>query len=219
MGIKGEREEIRLPSHWGEAVHTLHGNGSDTLVVLLPGQNYSCARPVLHIARRAALEAGLDVLEIEYGYFGAHRALERDQVPVVMRESAEAVQKVQSGYKRIVLVGKSLGSIAVGEVSAALERSRGLDELRHLYLTPISLTLPHIERTGGTVVYGTEDPAFGPDETSRLADISGVSDVRTVRVEGANHGLETADLPGSIDILKRLAEVYTDFLEEAAGRD
>jgi len=83
------------------------------------------------------------------------------------------------------------------------------EEIRHIYLTPISDTLPYIHETQAVVVYGTKDDVFPPGLASRLK----ASDrLKIVPIPGANHGLETGRVEEREDILRELTVIYKEVL-------
>lgn len=196
-------------SYWGTDVRIRQTTqGSDTLVVFLPGQNYSCELPVLHYAVQSAIEQGLDVLLMEYGFQSARVALEREQRSILEEEVLETVQHYSEGYDKLVFVSKSLGTLLAGYVSQHIEAPH----LSHLYLTPLDGTLDYILRSSGLVIYGTKDSLFSEESRAKLeTHVSDQLDI--IKIADAGHGLEVTDVRRSVEHLSQLAGAYTHFFD------
>ncbi len=198
-------ELVTVPSFWGTEMKQKHyrlHEGNKKLVVLFPGQNYPCHKPVLHFAGTCAMQNGYDVLMLEYGYQAARTELRRSEVPTVAEESYESVKPIVGQYEQIVWISKSLGTVIAGSVHEKL----GVP-VKHIFLTPVPETVPYINKFSGVVVYGTKDPAFGEEQEKQIQ-----AENRMIRIADANHALETDDVEKSIEILKQLAKVYEDVL-------
>ena len=201
---------LKFPSYWKTEISVKYIQVTDSnrkLVVLFPGKNYSCDRPTLHYAALAARECGYDILALEYGYQAARKELEYREIPQVIQDCEQAIRQVIGSYEEIVFISKSLGTVVAGEVHRRL--GVRAEEIRHIYLTPISDTLPYIHETQAVVVYGTKDDVFPPGLASRLK----ASDrLKIVPIPGANHGLETGRVEESLDILRELTVIYKEVL-------
>ncbi|OWA37701.1 alpha/beta hydrolase [Saccharibacillus sp. O16] len=198
-------ELLNIPSVWGTEMKQKHYqiyDGNKKLVVLFPGQNYPCHKPVLHFAGTSAIQSGFDLLALEYGYQAARTELKRSEVQTVAEESYESVRRVAGRYEQIVFISKSLGTVIAGEVQEKL----GIP-IKQIFMTPIQETLPYINKCQGVVVYGTKDPAFSEELEHQIH-----TETTIIRIAHANHALETDDTEESIEILKQLVKVYDDVL-------
>lgn len=196
--------DILVRSKWGITVRNqlLTQSEAKGLAVFMPGRGYPGEGPLLYYARLVALEAGLNCLNVNYGFFGAGAAISNEELDDVFAESLEAVDK--TGQIPDFMVGKSLGTVIIGEICAQKNW-----QPRCMWLTPLEHTMPHIKRLGGMVVYGTKDIHF----PSIVADsLSGLSNITVNAINGANHSLT---IPGnwqaSMKTLKDIAGMAAEF--------
>jgi hypothetical protein len=186
---------IAIPSRWGVECRNslLIPSEQKGLLVILPGRNYSCDRPLFHLSRFAALQRNWAALSVEYGYSRAGADLAHDAVGSVVDESMAAVGKACELVEGpVVLLGKSLGTLVAGELSKSLEDWR---KVFHIYLTPVQAAAPHILRTGGMVLAGDADGVFPTDEI--CGQLGGTAGVDLHFFPGANHSLE---VPGDLGL-------------------
>lgn len=168
--------------------------GSATLAVLLPGLWYTCDMPLFYYAERLLVDRGWDVLRVQYDYrqVGASTSMEeqRERLTVDCRAAFDAVL-AESGYQRIVLTGKSLGTIAMSRLLPTLD----VADIWSVWLTPL-LKRPDVLEYAATgarrslIVIGSEDSHFDLDVLDGLARDHGCS---TLVIDGSEHSL---DLPG-----------------------
>lgn len=137
--------------------------------VFFPGDNYGCLAPLLYYPRKAALTAGCDVLSLEYGYQVARERATMDQAKYVVEESLSAINLALTPvHRHLLLMSKTLGTFIAGQVA---EQFAGLG-VSHIYLTPITASLPYLVRSKGLVFTGTSDPQFGADERRQLVGVN-----------------------------------------------
>jgi hypothetical protein len=114
--------------------------------------------------------------------------------------------------RRLTLLGKSLGTLAVGHVLAS--HASSLTHAKAVWLTPL-LTDPEaremIDRIDNASLYvmGSADEAYDRAFASRL---EGKPNARVMVIEGADHSLEVADSIRSIGILKDIVEAIQEFV-------
>ncbi|TVX96327.1 alpha/beta hydrolase [Cohnella terricola] len=200
-------EIIGVPSNWGTELKQKHITvleRNHRLVVLFPGRNYPCEMPALYYAGNTAIQYQYDLLILEYGYQAARSHLDLQDLPRVIDECSESIQRIVDRYDEVVFISKSLGTVVAGEVHCKLQRP-----IRHLFLTPLIETIPFINRSCGIVIYGSNDPFFKPEDAGRI-DLSG--DIRRIEIPNADHAFETGDVQENIAILQRLAKTYGEFL-------
>ncbi len=92
---------ISVPSQWGTDLEQKYISVTPTnkkLVVLFPGRNYSCDRPLLHFACSAAIQNGYDVLALEYGYQAARVNLEMKDLPKVVDDCLVTIRNIPKRY-------------------------------------------------------------------------------------------------------------------------
>jgi len=94
---------------------------SQQLSVIFPGWGYTVEMPVLYYLTRIMLERGSDVLLVKYEYsknvlFSTLTEEERDRWLHADITAAVAAGIGQRAYSRITLIGKSLGTLAMGHL-------------------------------------------------------------------------------------------------------
>lgn len=191
----------RLPisGHGGELVPNeflRQQGGSDHLAVLLPGLGYTCDMPLFYYAEGMLLDAGADVLRVEYAYrlhlsFGDIPAEERTRWLFADTTAALRIGLGQRPYREITFVGKSLGTLAMGHLLGELTDR----DVRTVWLTPLlrdddlrGRMLRH--RGPALLAIGTADDHYQPTVLDDLREATGS---RMVIVEDADHSL---DIPG-----------------------
>ncbi|MCL2351323.1 MAG: hypothetical protein FWC55_02200 [Firmicutes bacterium] len=201
--------KINVLSSFGREANNLlvtHDSASERLVALFPGANNTCESPLLYYAREVALQAGCDVLSVEYGYSRAGLAFAGEMFAPSLEESVEALRLCRlEKYSRVSFIGKSLGTLIAGE---AAKRFPGAD-IKFLFLTPVPSSIPYI-KGDCTVIYGTADRHFSEADAARIPD-----DPRIKRLvlPGAGHSLEKeGDCAASLGILGLVCEAYETFL-------
>ncbi len=186
------------------------------LALVLPGSGYTADMPLLHYPARLLLEAGADLLALEYAY-GGLAAPERERRLAADVGAACRAALAQRPYEWVTLLGKSLGTIAMAGLFAA-----GIvpPEARAIWLTPV-LGDDHVwaamqrTRPPAVVAIGTADPFY---DAGRLAAVRATAGVEAVVVDGADHGLELpGDVLGSLAALERVVRAVQRLL--TAGGD
>ncbi len=180
------------------------------VAVLFPGIGYTCEKPLLYYAAKAAAEAGYEVIRAAYGNFPQN--VKGD--PQKMRECFESaleqaetlLQTVDwSRCGRIVFIGKSIGTA----VAARYAEKYGLT-VGSVLLTPLKET---VDVPGGTAIafHGTADPWAKTDEIAAACAERGIPLYLT---NGANHSLETGDVSADLKTLEQTTKLVRLFLEE-----
>lgn len=213
MGIEMERFETS--SQHGAAVQELYRQNPARqrgLAVLLPGQAYSCQRPLLHFARLASLQAGLDVLCLEFGFQAARRPGPQGDLVGVFDEAREAISRaiaMTGPVPALTLVAKSLGTLVAGEVL----RGGDLPRARAMLLTPVDRAVFVLEEFSATAVIGTADRFYEREAVQRsMAARPHAWHV----LDGLDHGLERpGDVAGSLAGLAEATRILGAFLAES----
>jgi predicted alpha/beta-hydrolase family hydrolase len=169
---------------------------TEHLAILLPGIAYPCDLPLLYYPARLLAARGADVLRVEYAYnrrpdFAA--LANAGQAEWLYADTAAACRAglAQRAYRQITLVGKSLGTLAMGHLLTAQPELAGA---RAVWLTPL-LRLDHLRAqiaqwSGPSLfVIGTADPHY--DQTA-LAEVQAATNGAAVVVADADHSLEIA---------------------------
>lgn len=97
-------------------------NRTGGLAVIYPGLHYSCDRPLLHYTAQLLINHGLDVLQLNTDYTKPEfqEMPEEDRRHQIYVDSLAAVESglAQEQYTRLVLVGKSIGTIPLAYMAA-----------------------------------------------------------------------------------------------------
>jgi hypothetical protein len=177
--------------------------GAAAWVVVLPGAAYSAQAPLLWFARRAAMEAGRNVLAVVDTY-----DREVDAVRWVEERTEAGLTFVRGRDPRPTLVAKSLTSLA-GSIAAR-------DGLPAVWLTPLIAAGHELTSTvvaglqGGTaprlLIGGTADPSWD------TAVARSFTNAAVLELDGADHGLEVVDLTTSTANLATVAGAIRGFV-------
>lgn len=191
--------------------------GADHLALLLPGFAYTCDMPLFYHAENVLLDAGIDVLRVEYGY---HRrpdvvaASEEEQRRRLFADVAAAWRAgtAQRPYATVTLIGKSLGTLAMGHLLAELPTTMGVCAV---WLTPLLRDddlRGRMRRFPGPslVAIGTADPHH---DAALLDELGGSPGCEAVVVGGADHSLDVPGDPvGSVRAVERVVAALVAFV-------
>jgi len=194
---------------------------TDHLGIVYPGYRYRATMPVLYYSAGLLLDRGADVLRVETAYdacadWQALSQAERDRWFAADAEGACAAALAQRAYRRVTLVGKSIGTLAVGHLVSACAVLDSL-ETGCVWLTPLlrdERLCAQMARAAGRALFvsGTADPHYALE---RLAELERVTGGQSVVIEGADHSLEVAgDVPGSLRAMERVVTALVRFLDE-----
>lgn len=185
------------------------------LAVLFPGLRYTCDMPLLYYPTKLFLQRGFDVLQVHTDYTQPdfQASSRRDQGIWLTADAKAALQAggEQEHYARLVLVGKSIGTL----VLAHLVAGESLAGAATIWLTPLLHQPQLVEaavRCKGPALFvaGSGDPTF--DEAA-LVRIQEKARSETMVIEGANHSLEVSDDPlEALDILADILQRMVEFL-------
>jgi predicted alpha/beta-hydrolase family hydrolase len=189
----------------------------DQLAVLLPGFGYTLDMPLFYYAENLVLERGWDVLRVAYAYntrpeFQDLTKPERDRWLLEDTTAAWRAGLGRRTYKRVVLIGKSLGTLAMGHLLTMADPPSNVGAV---WLTPMlaeERLRQQIRQYAGSSLFviGTADPHFDPVvlEQMQVATIG-----EAVVVRNADHGM---DIPGdpiaSVRAVERVVEALSRFL-------
>jgi predicted alpha/beta-hydrolase family hydrolase len=211
LTIQGYRDEA-VPNRF------LRPQGAiNHLAVLLPGFGYTLDMPLFYYAQNLLLERGWDVLRVEYAYnthpeFQTLPETGRNQWLLADTTAAWRAGLGQRTYDRVVLIGKSLGTLAMGHLLTMADPPPNVGAV---WLTPLlaeERLRQQISQYGGPSLFviGTADPHFDPVvlEKMQVATIG-----EAVVVRNADHGM---DIPGdpiaSVRAVERVVEALSRFL-------
>ena len=187
------------------------------LAVVFPGLSYRCNEPLLWYPTRVLLSLGADVLWVEYPYdqqpeFGdSDQQVQREWLYEDSMAALEAAEKARP-YRRTTMVGKSLGTLAMGHI---LSTSPAPGDIRAIWMTPVladSELRRAMEKTPNPslVVIGSADHYY---DRTFVEQLRNKAHTEVLIVEGGDHILETKDgTLRSIDILRTVVESVGRFV-------
>ena len=200
---------ISIPSSFGHVINNLflkHDQAASHLVVLLPGMYNTHESPLLYYSANVALQAGCDVLGIEYGYHHSGHSYSSEMFESTLGETLEALRSCGiEQYHRVSFISKSFGTIIAGEATRHFTSVKA----HNLFLTPIARTIPYINEGDCTVIFGTADPLFSQDDADKIS-----GNVQVISLPGADHSLTMDnDYRKSLDFLGDVCEIVNKFLK------
>ncbi|HNB50636.1 MAG TPA: hypothetical protein PK530_01765 [Anaerolineales bacterium] len=195
-----------------------HETPANHLAVIFPGYGYTCDRALLHYPMQMLLAQGADVLQVKYEFSnkpGFWQSGDQTRALWFGTDALAAMRTVlaKGDYQQITMVGKSLGTVAVGHVATILPH---LAQLRGVMLTPLLKNpglVQQIKSFNGELmlVVGTGDSLHDP---AVMEEVRAVRKVEVMEVDGGDHSLENKeDVMGSLDTLKWIMQGVKDFLE------
>jgi len=211
LEIHGYRDE-RVPNTFFRQQES-----SDSIAIVLPGFAYTCDMPLLYYPVLSMLDAGADVLQVEYAYNhreGYRRLTDDERAQLLFTDATAACDAAlqQYLYASVTLIGKSIGTRAMGHL---LSTNARLTHARAIWLTPLLRNAQlRTQMSGGEwsslFIIGTTDPHY---DATLLAEVQGATKGHAVVIEGADHSLEIAgDVLASLDAVTRMVRTFKEFL-------
>ncbi len=189
-GYRGEPVPNSFIRQEGETQH---------LAILFPGIRYTADMPVLYYPGRLLLQRGADLLRVEYTYGwreGFAALPQAEQERWIASDAAAACETglAQRAYSRVTLVGKSIGTLAMGHLVTSERRPI---QMRCVWLTPLlrseRLRAQIVQaKRPSLFVIGTGDGHYDPE---RLREVVEATQGESVVIAQGDHSLE---VPGSV---------------------
>jgi dienelactone hydrolase len=198
----GEPDQQPIPNRFFQ-----QKNRTTTLGVLFPGLQYTNDMPLLFYTGKVLRMHGADVLQVNTDYtvpeFQALTPAERAQRLFTDAQAALQAGRVQREYTRLVLAGKSIGTLVLAQLISSGQYSTALT----IWLTPL-LRQPQLVTAASQLkspalfLAGTGDSTF---DARVLEEIRAETGAEAIIIPSANHSLEIeADLPGSLAALQEV---------------
>lgn len=168
------------------------------LAVLFPGIGYHCDKPLLYYSARLARAAGYRVLPVPYAGFPEKVRGDGERMRACLEIAWSQAEDMLSPvnwaeYRDILFIGKSIGTV----VASRAARERRL-KVKNVLLTPLAETFQYVH--GNAIAFhGTADPWA---ETAAIVAACRETGVPLILTEGANHSLETGDVPRDLRTLE-----------------
>jgi hypothetical protein len=197
--------------------HTFYRQQEATsqIALVFAGRGVNCQHPTLYYPARELLSRGADVLLIDYSLRPAFSTYtEEETMACVAADTLAASQAMwkERAYEQVTLIGKSLGTMAMGSL---LENIPPALRLQAIWLTPL-LTHPQLGRQirqrppRSLFIIGTADSWYDADELAALAQ---VTRGESLVIPEADHSLEVpAGTVASLQVMEQVVRVIQDFL-------
>jgi hypothetical protein len=177
-----------------------HEGDPDRCAVILPGVQYFSQAPLLWFAREAAQAHEWSVVEVD------ERAPPEEEPFAWMRGQAERALDAARGASTVVVIGKSLGSIAATLVDGPA-----------VWLTPLLVRPEIVEAlraaSAPTLLVGSPaDPTWGDGAVPENPALE------VLELPGLDHSLQVSGSPSSsLDVLGTVTQRVASFFERLAG--
>jgi hypothetical protein len=187
-------------------------NDSQHLALVLPGMRYTVSAPALYYATSLLLEHEADVLLVEYEYFRQpdfQTVSGEERLQWISADVAAAYQAAisQRTYTRLTLIGKSLGTLAMGHLLSTAALPERVDAIWLTPLLRVEYVRQQILNCGhhSLLVIGTADPHY---DAECLDEIQQSTGHEVLTIDGADHTFDLKD--GVIPTIKVLEKLITD---------
>lgn len=184
--------------------------------IIFPGLGYTAQMPLLYYSVELMLSLKSDVLTVDYAYnqreFMALDDKERTRRLFADVQSAYQTLLKQRTYERLIFIGKSLGTRAMGY----LLTTESVPVSAHaIWLTPIlknKMLREQIRQYGGRSLFisGTADPHY---EWVFMKEVQESTDGQVMLIDEADHSLNIKDdIKRSIHELERVIDNIKAFI-------
>ena len=195
----------------------LQKDRSKHIAVLFPGMGYTSHMPLLYYSAQIMLQAGADVLQLEYQYnrrkdFMALAGEARKRWLTTDTSSAYKAIVKKGSYTESTVIGKSIGTRAMGHLFTKEQR---LERTKAVWLTPVlrsDALREQIKEWGqrSLFVIGTADPHY---DDSFLNEIQKATGSEILIIEGADHSMEIeGNLPASLKAMEKIIRTLQKFV-------
>lgn len=201
-------ETLEVQGYDAPVATSYWSNGSNTLLIMLPGLGYTNDMPIMFYLHQIAIDRGYDVLQVNYDYRAIPRETSAEEWSVRMLADVQPAidaALAKGSYTHVVLAGKSIGTRVMATLLA-----RGFDKATaYIWLTPLFVAEPvkqaAMNHGPSVAVFGDADYAVANVD---LAQVSRAG-VRVVVQPGGDHGMMVkGDVPQSIaDLANAMKEL------------
>lgn len=200
-----------LNSYWEVQLKpNLIDNGSDKLVVILPGIAYTIDRVTIEYSGELALSQNYDLMEIEYGFQVARKGFNvQEEFNIIADETLELVKDALSlkEYKEIIIIGKSMGTCVQDFLNEKIEDKN----IKNIYISPIDKTVGMGLKEGSLIITGSKDPLLSEVNLQSILDSK---KYKVMIFNGANHALNLEKDPiGSLEIQIEIIKAVEIFIK------
>ncbi|MFW9801355.1 MAG: hypothetical protein ACFFFC_01800 [Candidatus Thorarchaeota archaeon] len=213
-------ESIEITGYDGKQIPNtylkLKGFG-DKIALVFPGRGYTSQGPLLHYTISLLLENRVSVLSVDYAYWNNQdfNSLEWEDRQRWLYSDVEEAYKAaidQIDAEVRVLVGKSLGTLAIGHLLDTFSETRNCKVIWH---TPL-IKMPHLVmqitkyHPNSIFIIGTSDSHYDKDI---LNQVKSATAGNLVVVDDANHSMEVpGGVSDSLGVMNEIIEGIRQFM-------
>lgn len=212
-------QKLAIDGYRGKPVpHTFfqQNGGSTHVAIVFAGQGNNCQHPTLYYPTRELLSRGADTLLVDYGLRPAFSTFSDEEIKACIQADTVAAYQAllrEHMYQQVTLIGKSLGTLAMGHLLTAVPP---MPHMQAIWLTPLlkqqalCAQIHHVHPRSLFVI-GTDDPHF---DAPLLDELAKVTQGETLILEGAGHLLETSEgIIPSLRMMKQIMRTIQTFLD------
>jgi len=213
-------KRIDIKGYDGEPLITRfyrQSNQTNSVALVFPGLAYNSTMPLLHYSIQAILATGNNVLAVDYDYSNNPKFLKqsvRARSDWLIGDVEAALEFVTKEEKQdvVCLVGKSLGTLALGHLLQTREKLR---DAKTIWLTPLIKNPDLMEQMlsymkDAIMVIGTNDSQYDSNIIDRF---NANTQLGGIVIHGANHSLEIeGDVTKSLRVLMQIVTIIQQFL-------
>ena len=182
----------------------INGTEKKTGAVIFPGMGYHHDKPLLYYTAKLLAQREIPARRMDYGPLPSGK----EDLPKAVRQVQERVDLLASEkdwhtYGRLILVGKSVGTVAAGYFEQALIRRGVTPEFLQIVYTPVNETLPFLS-AHSIVFSGTADPMVDREE---LTSVCHERQAEFYSFQAASHSLETGEVLHDLETVRRVMEI------------
>ncbi len=212
-------ERINATGFHQEQVPNIYmNNDSSVLAIFLPGMAYSNDNPLLYYPAQYAMSKKMNLLRIDYNYVGNDAFMQatgtaRKAWLVADILSVMDVVLSRQIFERIILIGKSIGTLAMGEILTKYEKLKHADVV---WLTPLLNQETLVEqmmklKNRSLMIAGTADPMYVEKNAKKIIENT---NTELLAIPNADHSMEIeGNVIESIQVMKKILESIKAFID------
>jgi hypothetical protein len=211
LDIRGYRQEPVPHTFFQQQEGTKH------VALIFAGQGVNCQHPTLYYPALEVLARGADTLLIDYCLRPAFSTFSEEEIlTCIQADTLAAAQAVlgERTYEQVTLIGKSLGTLAMGHLLRSIPSHL---QVQAIWLTPL-LTDPNLgaqirhKHPRSLFIIGTEDPFYDVDA---LTELEKATQGETLVIPGAEHLLEVPEgTIASLHVMDQVIRAVQGFLSQ-----
>lgn len=181
--------------------------------VIFPGVGYHTDKPLLYYSKKIAANYGYEVVEVPYGNFPKGVKGSKEKMEAAFFSALAQAEEILKGAELescddLLFISKSVGT-AVASAYAQKHQLR----TRNIYYTPVAASFQFMTQPG-IVFHGTKDSWA---ETSVIRKGCEKGGFPLYITENANHSMETGNVGGDLDNLKKIMEITEQYIGGAGS--